>query len=43
MIKVDLCNDCDIRLDRVGRIKASANSSFKNGDVDLRLGKMFQS
>src|SRR5436190_22513208 len=42
MIKVDLCNYRDIRLNGVGRIEPPADSRFKNDDVDVRFGKTFQ-
>src|SRR6266487_631523 len=42
MIKLDLCNYRDIRLNGVGRIEPPADSRFKNDDVDVRFGKTFQ-
>src|SRR5437773_7644306 len=42
MIKVDLCNYRDIRLNGVGRIEPTADSRFKNDDVDVSFGKTFQ-
>src|SRR5438552_13945691 len=42
MIKVDRRDDRHIGLDDVGRVEASAETGLENGDVDFRIGKVFQ-